>query len=139
VRRSALLAVGGFDEQFVGSAINEESDFARRLLAGGYRIVTEPGVNVLHLRAPAGGCRVPGNLSHPEWAKTVGHWIFAYRHLRGGEFVQEVRRSLRGGPFRRENLVRPWRWPWAWGHFFRAMGEGRRRARAGVVSPFKGT
>lgn len=50
-RREALLAVGGFDEQFPLRVYGEDVDLGLRLGKAGYRIVTNPKAMVSHERA----------------------------------------------------------------------------------------
>ena len=60
VRRAAAIAVGGFDEHFVGAAYRFETEFCRRLSRQGGRIRYEPSASIRHLRAPEGGVRSHG-------------------------------------------------------------------------------
>ncbi len=55
VKKSCFHEVQGFDENFQGNALREESDFILRLRANGYSGVFQPGASVLHLRQ-SGGC-----------------------------------------------------------------------------------
>jgi GT2 family glycosyltransferase len=66
--RSALFArVGGFDRNFVGSAILEDVDMSFRVRAAGLRLLFEPRAEVLHLSAPAGGVRVTDAIARECW------------------------------------------------------------------------
>ncbi len=57
---------GGFDEQFAGSALREDTDFCLRYLkAGNGRMVFEPEAAVFHHAAPSGGCRVSDQAGDP--------------------------------------------------------------------------
>ena len=56
-RRKVLKEAGGFDENFVGNALREETDMALRVSRLGWRIVFDPKAELSHLRAPTGGCR----------------------------------------------------------------------------------
>jgi GT2 family glycosyltransferase len=56
--RAALDRVGGFDREYLGNAALEETDFGFRVAAAGFRIRYVPDAELLHLAAPAGGCRV---------------------------------------------------------------------------------
>lgn len=56
-RRSLITAVGGFDEQFRGNAMREETDFSLRIVEAGNQIVFDPRLEVLHLALPHGGSR----------------------------------------------------------------------------------
>jgi GT2 family glycosyltransferase len=131
VRREVFLTVRGFDEQFEGSAIYEEFDFFERIKQAGYRVFAKAELNVWHLRAPAGGCRIAGNRAHREWTKCLGYFIFTFRHHKPRQSYWEI---LRAGPLRKENAARVWRWPGAWLNFLYAIYQGWRRARAGVKS-----
>lgn len=79
LREQALLC-GGFDEQFQGSALREDTDFCLRYLkAGGGRMVFDPEAAVLHHAAPAGGCRVPDQAADPlTFANELYFWL---KHL----------------------------------------------------------
>jgi GT2 family glycosyltransferase len=55
-RRRLLLALGGFDEHFVGMALGEDAEFSHRAKRhGDIRYV--PGAGLTHLKAASGGCR----------------------------------------------------------------------------------
>ena len=56
-RKSAVLAVGGFDENFQGSAWGEDEEFSYRLRQNGRVIRYLPGAKVIHLKNATGGCR----------------------------------------------------------------------------------
>lgn len=60
-RRSIITAVGGFDEQFRGNAMREETDFSLRVVKAGWRIVYDPAVSAIHLGL-AGGSRTADRL-----------------------------------------------------------------------------
>jgi GT2 family glycosyltransferase len=81
VARAFALALGGFDENFVGAAYRFEADFALRARAASARIRFEPAASLRHLRAPHGGTRAYGDhrrTSGPEHA--VGEYYFLMRH-----------------------------------------------------------
>ena len=132
VDRTAALSIGGFDEQFIGSAYRYETDFARRLLAAGRRILFAPEASVRHLRLPAGGTRSRGDhLSRPSPLHSFGDYYFALRHARGAERWTYILRR----PFRevrnRFYFMRPWRIPWKWVSESRAFWRALRRNRQG--------
>lgn len=56
-RKSVFEKVKGFDEQFTGNAMREESDLSLRVKKLGYRIVFDPTATVIHMREPHGGAR----------------------------------------------------------------------------------
>lgn len=83
VRREALKTVTGLDEHLtVGAALYEETELALRLRQAGYKAWFEPSAHLLHLAAPAGGCRVPDNW--PRYMHGLAHnrAILIFRHLR---------------------------------------------------------
>jgi GT2 family glycosyltransferase len=55
-RRSLILELGGFDEQFVGNALREETDFCISLRNASYRIIFDPEAAVVHYWKSEGGC-----------------------------------------------------------------------------------
>ena len=55
-RRSLIFQVGGFDEQFVGNALREETDFCINLRNASYRIIFDPEAAVTHYWKTEGGC-----------------------------------------------------------------------------------
>ena len=59
IPRSALPPQPCFDPDFRGAAQGEEIDFSLRARARGARIVADPAVRILHLKATEGGCRAP--------------------------------------------------------------------------------
>jgi GT2 family glycosyltransferase len=112
VLREAALAIGGFDEQFIGSAYRFETDFARRLRAAGRRILFAPEASLRHLRLPSGGTRSDGgHLERPSPRHAAGDYYFALRHARGAARWG----CILGRPFRetcnRYHLRHPWRIP----------------------------
>jgi GT2 family glycosyltransferase len=109
VRRDRAIAVGGFDENFVGTAFRFETEFCRRLIAAGGRVLFQPTARILHLRAPRGGTRSYGNhLTSASAAHGVGDYYFA---LRGGLTVEALA-YIAWRPLRqvrtRFHLRRPW-------------------------------
>lgn len=108
VRRSAALALGGFDENFVRVAYRFEAEFAHRLLASGRRIYYEPAACLHHLKAAAGGTRTYGeHLSTWRPDHAVGAYYFG---LRTGALREFVARPLRAIATR-YHLRHPWRIP----------------------------
>jgi len=126
--RRRVLDLGGYDEGYTGVALREEGDLALRILEAGGRIVFDPDACLLHLSAPAGGCRVAqwGDMS-----AALCNLRFVRKHWRrlGWVSVLELWHTWRLGVPNRRNLRSPWRmlrnlialWGAAVGH--------RRRAR----------
>jgi len=116
VRRDTILGVGGYDENYIGWAYREDTDAAVRLWRAGGTIVFEPLASLLHLAAPMGGCRIKGrDTAKPEWMISFPASYFTIRHLLGTKegwfdlLVGNVRRYA----LRRDNVLKPWRLPWA--------------------------
>ncbi len=109
VRREAALRVGGFDENFVGVAYRFETEFCRRLCAGGGRILFEPAASLRHLRASSGGTRAFGD--HRASASPlhgVGDYYFALRQRAGLAGLGYVLRRPVREVATRFHLRRPW-------------------------------
>jgi GT2 family glycosyltransferase len=56
-RKNVFNEIGGFDEQFTGNAMREESDLSLRAKKAGYKILFEPKALVYHMRELTGGAR----------------------------------------------------------------------------------
>lgn len=112
VLRQKALAVGGFDEQFIGSAYRYETDFARRLVANGDWIRFAPEASVRHLRLTAGGTRSEGDhLERPSPLHAVGDYYFALRQAKGYERWSYILRRPVREVCNRFHARRPWRIP----------------------------
>jgi GT2 family glycosyltransferase len=136
VRRHAMLALGGYDERYIGWAYREDTDAAVRLWRAGGTIVFAPEASLLHLAAPCGGCRIKGpDIRRPEWMLSFPACYFTVRHLLGtsrGWFdllVGNVRKYV----LRRENVFCPWRVPWAFASYVYSAA----RAIAAVLFQYK--
>lgn len=55
-RRDLIIKLGGFDEEFVGNAFREETDFCLKLRDNSYRILFEPKAALIHYWNTDGGC-----------------------------------------------------------------------------------
>jgi glycosyltransferase involved in cell wall biosynthesis len=66
-RREAIESVGGFDRNYVGSAILEDIDFSVRLAAAGWRMIFEPKAELVHLSASSGGVRIQDAMNREYW------------------------------------------------------------------------
>lgn len=130
VRKADVIAVGGYDENFVGPAFGEDTDLALRLTAAGKVVFFDSTISLVHLRSRAGGCRIPGNSTWSGWTKSANHFLYMYRHGRTlREKAHYLMWGLRSGPLLRENLIRPWRWPVAWLAAARALRYARANYR----------
>ncbi len=116
VRTAFLRNIGGYDENYLGYAYREDSDAAIRIWKAGGMIVFDPLAELEHLAVPSGGCRFrqQGKLL-PEWLIVLPASYFAWRHFfPWPEFWRQIAWSnVRMYVFRRDNVLRPWRVPWA--------------------------
>jgi hypothetical protein len=137
VRRQEAIAAGGFDENFIGPAQGHENDFAIRLarVTGGKQIY-DPAAWIIHLKAPTGGCRIVSrqNPAWGEWEKSYNLWLIGVRH-HWPHSLAFIWGAFRCGPRRKENVLRFWRQPLAWGSFFYGGFIACKRRRA-LRSPF---
>jgi GT2 family glycosyltransferase len=125
VRVTRALQVGGFDANFLGVAYRFETEFCRRLVRAGGRIVFEPRATLRHVQAARGGTRSAGR--HECSASPlhgVGDYYFALREGRGRErLAYLLRRPLREVATR-FHLRHPWWLP------VKLLGEARALALA---------
>lgn len=110
VKRERALAVGGFDENFTGAvAYRFDTEFGRRLMAAGGKLLFEPSASIRHLRAPRGGTRSTGShLTSASPMHGMGDYYFA---MRSGTRMEALAYILRR-PIRevstRFHLRHPW-------------------------------
>jgi len=57
-RREVFDYVGGFDRNYVGTALLEEADLSTRVARDGWVLLFAPKAELVHLSAPSGGVRV---------------------------------------------------------------------------------
>jgi GT2 family glycosyltransferase len=132
VKCQRALAVGGFDENFRGVAYRFETEFARRLIAAGGRVLFEPAASLKHLRAVRGGTRSAGShLTSSSSKYGMGDYYFA---LRSGLTWETAGYMLRR-PLRevctKFHLTHPWYIPVKFLGELRAFGAAVRAIRSG--------
>lgn len=109
VVRERALSIGGFDEQFVGSAYRFETEFARRLIAAGGKIWFCGEASIKHLRVPSGGTRQKGDhRASADPRHGVGDYYFALRHGTAGETWRYCLKRMVREVCTKFHLVRPW-------------------------------
>lgn len=109
VPRERAIALGGFDENFVGVAYRFEREFADRWLDAGYKIRYEPEAIIRHLKATEGGTRSFGDhlrTALPHHA--VGEYYYLWRTRRQSKRFRAMFRRLAGAVFTKHHLTRPW-------------------------------
>lgn len=108
VRRNLALALGGFDNNFVGAAYRFEAEFAHRYVANFGKIVYEPAAVIHHLAIPSGGTRAHGHhLRTFRPSHSVGAYYFLLVTKKPGwmrDIVWRMFRSVRT----RHHLRQPW-------------------------------
>jgi GT2 family glycosyltransferase len=132
VRKTKALAIGGFDENFIGAAYRFETDFAWRILEAGGRIVFSPKASIRHLKLDRGGLRAFGeHRSASNAIHTSGDYYFAELHLAGMEKWQYIATRLRQNLLNRFLLRNPSSLPSKLMGELRGLREGRRLSRRG--------
>jgi GT2 family glycosyltransferase len=107
VRRDRALAIGGFDENFVGAAYRFETDFAMRVDDAGGKIWFEPNASLRHLQLSTGGLRSYGDhRSAPIPAHSAGDYYFALQHVPG--FWRYAARRIVKNVATRYLFTHPW-------------------------------
>ena len=122
VLKSAARAIGGYDEQFIGSSQCEDFDFADRLADAGYTLWYDPEAWLIHLRERTGGTR--GTDQWPEWTRTANIFLYLFRHGKSHSRIALLWRTLRTGPLRKEVVASPRTWLSAWVACFKGLRYG---------------
>jgi len=130
VDRGKAIAIGGFDENFVGAAYRFETDFALRLSAAGGAIWFEPRATLRHLKLSSGGLRSFGDhRSSPSPAHSVGDYYFAIHHR--PPLARYMARRMKQNVLTRYHLAHPWTIPTKLVGEVRGLLLARRLARGG--------
>jgi GT2 family glycosyltransferase len=109
VDRNEAIAVGGFDENFVGVAYKFEAEFAYRWREAGYSIFFEPEACVHHLKVSSGGTRIFGNhlrTSGPD--HSVGAYYSYLRTWSGSSTLRLIVNRLLAAVTTKYHLKHPW-------------------------------
>lgn len=131
VRRDVALALGGFDENFVGAAYRFEAEFAWRFRNAHGSIRYEPRAVIHHLAIATGGTRAHGHhLRTARPTHTVGAYYFLLRARPRGWWWQLCWRPIRSVRTR-FHLRHPWRIPPTLLAEVRGFFWARRLLRAG--------
>lgn len=78
-KKKVLLEIGGFDTNYIGNAVREESDVSFKLRKKGYKILYNPEACLYHLFYPSGGCREEKSV-HDNYIIYRNEMLFFLRH-----------------------------------------------------------
>lgn len=78
-KKDVLLKIGGFDTNFIGNAIGEESDVSFKLRKQGFKILFNPNASLFHLFYQSGGCREKKSI-YDNYIVYRNEMIFFLRH-----------------------------------------------------------
>lgn len=78
-RKNILLKIGGFDTNYIGNALREESDVTFRLRKLGYQTLYSPKPSLTHLFAKSGGCKENGP-TFENYIVFQNEFLFFLRH-----------------------------------------------------------
>lgn len=107
IRKDVFLNIGGFDERFEYTLL-DDTDLSVRLMRAGHRCVHDPAARVLHLKELTGGNRPvrPGDEVIAPRARW-GNWAYFFLTNWGVFGVGELFYRWRTHVFRRPYLLRP--------------------------------
>lgn len=78
-KKSLLKKIGGFDTNFIGNAMREESDVSFKIRKMGKKILYNPKASLFHLFYQSGGCREKTTI-HDNYVIYRNEIIFFLRH-----------------------------------------------------------
>lgn len=79
-RAEACLRIGGFDRQYTGTALLEDTDYSERIRQDGWTLLFEPDAELVHLSALSGGVRVEDALRTEYWRfRNCTYWTLKNR------------------------------------------------------------
>lgn len=94
-RKETLVHIGGFDERYTGTAINEEVDAFVRLNNKGYNAVYAPDASLVHHVAPTGGCRDDEAILSGAQSDTKNRCLYATKTLRMTSWLRYIAQEVR--------------------------------------------
>ena len=132
INREQAIALGGFDENFIGVAYRFEAEFAHRWLNAGYEIQFEPAAVIDHLKVTDGGTREYGeHLTTMQPYHAVGAYYYLLTTGKSKNRSQGMFKRLIESIKTRHHLKRPWYIPVTLIAEIRGMLMARRLASAG--------
>ncbi len=125
-RAEACRQIGGFDRQYIGTALLEDTDFSERIRAAGWKLLFLPAAELVHLSALQGGVRVEDALRTEIWRfRNCTYWSLKHR----GVSSLPLLAATYGGIAVKRAIE--WRHPAAFGELTRAFGRGIQAWREG--------
>jgi len=109
VNRAIALELGGFDQNFKGTAHDYEREFSDRVLDAQHEIAYCGSAAIFHLKEESGGIRTYGHFlktMKPHHAVGAYYYIFTSKRIKN-KFVRIVQR-LRQRVITRTHLKQPW-------------------------------
>ena len=109
ITRERCLELGGFDENYKGIAYRFDSEFARRVIKQGGKVLFCPKASLKHLSVARGGTRRTGQrLGSADPGFGVGDYYFALSQGEGLERWSYIGKRLFREPCNKWHLARPW-------------------------------
>ncbi len=83
-RFTAVNQVGGFDRNYIGTALLEDSDYSHRIGRAGWRLRYQADAELVHLSAQSGGVRVEDALRGERWRfRNTAYFVRRHRGAAG--------------------------------------------------------
>ena len=109
INRSTAIQLGGFDENFIGTAHDYEREFSDRVLGANHNIAYCGKAAVHHLKEEAGGIRTYGHfLKTVKPHHAVGAYYYILRSKRVHNKALAVLKRLKQRVATRTHLKQPW-------------------------------
>jgi GT2 family glycosyltransferase len=81
LKRKVYEKVGDFDENFIGCAVREDSDYSLRCYKAGFPILFYPDAMLTHLASTAGGVDADNSTQHFNYSYYLCEMRFASKHF----------------------------------------------------------
>jgi GT2 family glycosyltransferase len=132
-RAEAVHQVGGFDRNYIGTALLEDTDYSHRVRVAGWKLIFEPAAELVHLSALTGGVRVEDALRAERWRfRSTAYYVRKHRGVAG-----LVPFAVTFGGIALSRAVR-WRSPAALRELARAGADGLRAFQDGADESIPG-
>ena len=131
IRKTVALTLGGFDENYTHTLL-DDTDLGARLKAFGLKVIHDPNARLVHLKETSGGNR-PGGINDYVIANSDRWytWVYFFWTNFRWRAWRELGWRLRTTVFRRKNLTRPWYLALALSHFCAGSWRAAKVIRGG--------